>query len=178
MGGKKGTHYVHERMHTWDPAWQEAGPLDTSSSWRSLAISWHPLMPCQNCSRSSVTLECGLWCGVLLQGLRKTNTEYRALHHTAQPFQVEKTGEVKESPLRESEPDRSSFQDWGSRKWGKCLRKGRREDIYYYSEKGSFILSNKYKTLHIHFKHYSDLKVACYCHFHIMQMEAEECLTI
>lgn len=52
------------------------------------------------------------------------------------------------------------------------------EDIYYYSEKESFILTNKNKTLHIHFKHYNDLKEASYCRFHVTQMEEGEYLNL
>lgn len=44
--------------------------------------------------------------------------------------------------------------------------------------KSLLFLQTKYKTLHIHFKDHSDLKVAHLCYRHIMQMEKGQYLSL
>ncbi len=172
-------------MHTWDPAWQEAGPLDTSSGWSAPTIGCHALKPCQNRCRSSATLERGLWCGSLPQGSSSGRHTYRPSHHTARTFQVGKAERGQRVRPERSGPDRGSFEDWEGGKWGKCLRKGKGDvggalwrAITTMQWKSLLFWQTKYKTLHIHFKDYNDLKAAHCCHCHIMQMEEGEYLTL
>lgn len=146
------THDVHERMHNWDPAWREAGPLDTSSTRRSPTVGRHPLKPCQNRCRSSGALERGFCCGSMLRG----SSLGGCTHITASTL-CSKAGFKSGKPrgqivgLARSGLDRGSFENWGGGKLGYCLKKWKEKvkglgwEAVRTAEKESFILTPRSK---------------------------------